>query len=192
MLSINSTPKCILNLSLFILLLGGLKPTPISAQEKKLNAGIELDILPFATGGYFAGAFIGKDRFRIRALTASVNKPDWSINKDFRKNHIQAYALLLDIYKNKDWKGLWIAGGLVYWQSSIQSKQQLQTAQFSNYLLNGSMGYQIKLGEHFYLGPWAGISLRIAGNTAVSVDQYSYTLPILNPEASLKVGYIWN
>lgn len=190
--STNSKSKCFLKITLFILLLTGLTPTPISAQEKKLHAGLELDILPIATGGYFAGGFIGKDRFRIRALTASVNKPDWSINKDFRNNHIQAYALLLDIYKNKDWQGLWIAGGLVYWESSIQSKQLLQTAQFNNYLLNGSLGYQIKLGEHFYLSPWAGISLRIAGNTAVSVDQYSYTLPILNPEASLKVGYSWN
>jgi hypothetical protein len=47
-------------------------------SEKKWNFGIELDALPYATGGYFAGAWIGKDQWRTRALLADVNLPDFN------------------------------------------------------------------------------------------------------------------
>ncbi len=174
-----------------ILLVSILKSNPVAAQQSKIRAGLELDLLPYATGGYFACGFVGIEQFRVRALTASVNKPNWSINNNYRNNHIQAYALVLDIYQNKDWKGWWLGGGIVYWQSNIQSKELLETAHFSNFLLNGSLGYQIPLGKHFYASPWAGISLRVAGNKNVPVDQYHYTLPFINPEASLKLGYRW-
>jgi hypothetical protein len=162
------------------------------AQKNKepFNAGAELDVLPYATGGWFAAAWGGKDQWRIRALYASVKKPDFTTKKGFTNHHINAYALLADRFLKKEWKGWWIGGGFVLWNSSIQTDAKIQTATFTNYLLNGSTGYNIQLNKHIYVSPWAGISVRAGGDTNVTVDNELYTLPFFNPEASLKIG-IW-
>lgn len=164
----------------------------VQAQEKQaatIQFGLELDALPYATGGYFGGAWIGKDAWRVRALTAFVKKPDWSTKSDFSNHQVHAYALLLDRFLKKDWKGWWIGAGVVYWNSTIQTDAKLQTAKFNNYLLNGSLGYNFTLYKHLYLSPWGSLSLRVAGDKNVAVDNKSFTLPVINPEASLKVGY---
>lgn len=162
----------------------------IKAQEK-IKAGIELDALPYITGGYFGAGFLGKGHWRVRALTASVNKPDWSINKNFSNNHVDAYALVVDRFFKKDFSGFWLGAGQVFWKSKIQTQARQQTAKFQNTLLNGSLGYNLKLNKHFYISPWAGMSLRVAGDQKTPVDKTSYTLPLLNPEASLKLGVMF-
>ncbi|HQR94726.1 MAG TPA: hypothetical protein PLZ97_15345, partial [Sediminibacterium sp.] len=107
--------KIYLVLALFCL---GINAEAQSNQSKKLEGGLELDVLPFATGGYFGAAWMGKDLWRVRALTAFVKKPDWSTKSGFSNHQITAYALVVDLFLKKDWKGWWIGAGLVYWNSS--------------------------------------------------------------------------
>jgi hypothetical protein len=154
-----------------------------------VNFGLELDALPYLTGGYFAAAWAGKQHWRLRLLTAGVNKPDWSTPAGFTNHHITAYAAVVDYFLKPEWNGWWIGGGPVYWSSTIQTDAKLQTAQFKNLLLNGSIGYNLRLPGHFYLSPWAGLSIRVAGDTDVPVDNTTFTLPLFNPEASLKLGW---
>jgi len=177
------------NLILLVLLVAQVLPgSAQKAEHSAWSLGIELDALPYLTGGYFVAGWVGKDQLRLRALTANVNKPDWSTAEGFTKHHVQAYALVADYFLKSDWRGWWIGAGPVYWKSSIQSDLQLETARFENLLLNGSLGYNWKLMNHLYLSPWAGLSIRVAGDTDVPVDNKRFTLPLFNPEASLKVG----
>ncbi len=165
-----------------------------SAQTKKstpLQGGVELDVLPYITGGYFGAAWVGKNNWRIRALTATVNKPDWSTKKGFVNHHIEAYAVVADYFFKPEWKGFWLGGGLVHWTSTIQTTAQQQTATLKNVLVNGSMGYHFSLGKKIYLSPWGGLSFRIGGDKNVAVDNQRFSLPVINPEASLKLGYIF-
>lgn len=174
--------------TLLALLLTGLA----SAQKPdstRLAMGLELDFLPYATGGYFAGAWVGKGHVRVRALTARVHKPDVVVKKGFTHNHVTAYALVADYFLKKEWKGWWVGTGLVYWSSSIQSDARLSTVPYENYLLNGSLGYNIPLSQRFYLSPWAGLHLRLAGDKHFMVDNKEFSTPLLNPEASLKLGW---
>ena len=156
--------------------------------KKKLQAGIELDALPYATGGYFGAAWIGKDHVRLRVLTAGVNMPDFITKDGFTNHRITSYAIVADYFLKENWQGWWAGAGLVYWKSSIQTDARLQTAHLQNYLLNGSIGYNIPLYKKIYLSPWAGLSIRTAGDKNVVVDAKRYTLSLLNPEASLKIG----
>jgi hypothetical protein len=158
------------------------------APVKKLNAGVELDVLPYVTGGYFAAVWAGKSHVRVRTLTANVNKPDLFVKKGFTNNKVTAYALLGDYFLKEGWNGLWAGTGLVYWKSSIQTDAKLSTAHFENWFINGSLGYNFKLGRRFYVGPWAGMHVKIAGDKNVDVDNKTYTPPLLNPEASVKLG----
>ena len=155
---------------------------------KKIDAGVELDLLPYLTGGYFGAAWIGKNHLRARVLTANVNKPDLFVKEGFTNNKVTAYAILGDYFLKEDWKGWWAGTGMVYWKSSIQTNAKLSTAHFENWFLNGSLGYNFKLSKSVYVGPWAGLHLRIAGDQNVPVDNKIYNPPLLNPEASVKFG----
>lgn len=176
--------------SLCILLLFVVLQQAQAQKTTSLSAGAELDLLPYATGGYFAAGWVGKQQWRLRVLTADVNKPDWSISRNFRNHHITAYALVVDYFLKPGWKGWWIGGGPVYWKSTIQSDALQQTASFHNWLLNGSLGYQLPVYKKLYCSPWAGLTIRTGGDRNVPVDTKTFTLPLLNPEASFKIG-IW-
>jgi len=160
-------------------------------KDPVVHGGFELDALPYLTGGYFIGGWVGKNHLRLRGLTASVNKPDWTTPKGFSNHHVTAYAVLADYFLKPGWEGWWIGAGPVYWNSTIQTNAKIQTARFANVLLNGSMGYNWKFLQHFYLSPWAGLSLRISGDKNTLVDNRPFTLPLFNPEASLKLGFIF-
>ncbi|MES2647082.1 MAG: hypothetical protein V4717_09425 [Bacteroidota bacterium] len=181
-----------LRVCFFILVL--LSTYHVNSQDKvvaKWHLGIEADALPYATGGYFAAIWAGKKHVRVRALTARVYKPNFITDKNFINNNITAYAITTDYFFKPNWKGLWLAAGLVYWKSSIQSATSPEIANFNNGLVNGSAGFNIRLYKHLYLSPWAGISTRVAGDKNVVVGNKAFHQPFFNPEASLKIGFYW-
>jgi hypothetical protein len=157
-------------------------------QISKWNFGLELDALPYATGGYFGAGWVGKNKWRVRVLLADVNKPDFTTKDGFTNHHIKAYAVILDRFLKDNWKGWWIGGGPVYWKSNIQSDSSNATKNFDNLLLNGSLGYNFTIYKNIYISPWAGLSLKVAGNDEFILDNKEYNLPLLNPEASIKFG----
>lgn len=161
----------------------------IWAQNQPVSFGLEQDLLPYATGGYYAGVWAGKSHVRGRALLAHVHKPDFITPDGFTNNIVTAFALVGDYFLKSNWSGWWLSGGLVFWDSSIQSNQQLSTVTYQNTMLNGSLGYQWKFYKNFYLSPWAGLHLRVGGAKTVTVDGMSFDTPLLTPEASLKVGW---
>ena len=177
-----------------LLLLLAVCTTSLQAQQidDRLSFGIEHDFLPYITGGYYAGVWVGKSHFRGRILMAHVHKPSFITPDGFTNNTVTAYAFVGDYFLKENWSGWWISGGLVLWNSSIQSDQQLSTVTYNNTMLNGSLGYQWKFYRNFYLSPWAGLHLRIGGAKTVTVDGKSFDTPILTPEASLKLGWYFN
>lgn len=159
-----------------------------AATNTKWNFGLELDVLPYATGGYFGAGWVGKGQWRGRALFADVNRPEFVTKDGFTDHHIQAYAVLLDRFLKDNWKGWWIGGGPVYWKSDIRSDSSKATKNFDNLLLNGSLGYNFTIYKNIYVSPWAGLSLKVGGNDEFILDGKEYNLPWLNPEASVKFG----
>lgn len=164
----------------------------VFSQEEPSNrftAGLEQDVLPYVTGGYFAGIWAGKGHIRGRALLVRVHKPDFILPAGFSNNRVTAIALVGDYFLRKNWKGWWAGAGIVYWKNTIQTDAHIQTASFDQYLLNGSLGYSWKFWRNFYLSPWAGLHLQIAGDKEVPVGGKIFHPPLLNPEASLKFGW---
>lgn len=153
--------------------------------------GVEQDVLPYLTGGYYAGVFAAKGHIRVRALMAQVRKPGIIVPDGFTDNWVTAYALVGDYFLRDDMSGLWISSGIVHWASTIRAENADPRTAYANWLLNGSMGYNVRLGKNIYLSPWAGLHLRISGDKTVSVAGKSFDTALLNPEASLKVGYVF-
>lgn len=157
--------------------------------QKTVSAGVELDVLPYLTGGYFGAVWVGKGHVRARALYAKVNMPDFIVKDGFTNNTIRSFAIVGDYFLKEEQEGFWFGGGMVLWDGKIQSDLQLETASYQNYLLNGSLGFVWNLGNKFYLSPWAGLSVRVGGDKTVAVDDDSFKPRLLNPEMSLKLGY---
>mgnify|MGYP000005531029 CR=1 FL=1 len=157
--------------------------------QKTVSAGVELDVLPYLTGGYFGAVWVGKGHVRARALYAKVNMPDFIVKDGFTNNTIRSFAIVGDYFLKEEQIGLWFGGGMVLWDGEIQSDLQLETASYQNFLLNGSIGYVWNLGNKFYLSPWAGLSVRVGGDKTVAVDDDIFEPRLLNPEMSLKLGY---
>jgi hypothetical protein len=173
---------------LFVFLSGGLAGFAQTDSTTRLNIGIEQDALPYITGGYFAGAWAGIGHIRVRAITARVHKPDFIIKKGFTNNRVTAYALLADYFLRKGWSGWWAGSGIVYWKNTIQSDQKAAISGFDTWLLSGNVGYNFKLYKHLYISPWAAMHIRIGGASHVVVDGKTFKPPLLNPEASVKLG----
>lgn len=163
---------------------------PIDSTSRHWQAGAELDVLPYATGGYFAAGWVGKKQLRLRSLYAVVNKPSFLLPDGFAAYKIQSAAVLVDYFRKPNWQGFWVGAGLVYWNNELRTDANHSTGHFDLWLANGSMGYHWRLGKRFYISPWAGMSMRVAGAKAVAAGPLSYKPPFLNPELSVKGGII--
>jgi hypothetical protein len=157
-------------------------------DKNKINIGTEQDFLPYATGGYYGSVWAGKSHLRFRALTARVKKPDVMVPDGFTNNWVTAYAVLGDYFRKENWKGWSISCGFVYWKNSIELSTGSDTENYDTYLLNGSLAYTFTVYRHFYIAPWAGLHLKVGGADEVNIDQQSFTTPLINPEASVKIG----
>lgn len=175
------------------LILGCLLATTAIAQERKtenrFTAGLELDVLPYATGGYFGAFWAGQGHWRGRLIVAKATKPDLLLPENFSENHIRAYAVLADYFFQPDFRGWWLAAGLVHWDADIRHDPDQRSGGYKIYLLSGGAGYNWKFYRNFYLSPWAGLHVRVAGDGEVAFPSRAYKPPVLNPEASLKVGW---
>jgi len=163
--------------------------TDVHGQQtsQPVSFGVELDVLPYATGGYFGAAWVARGPYRLRGLHARVHMPEFVVEDGFTNNNIDAFALLVDRFPESN--GLWFGGGMVYWRGDIQSDARIETTDYDSYLLNGGMGYVYYLTRHLYASPWAGLSIRMGGDADVVVDGQKFEPPRLNPEASLKFGW---
>lgn len=180
-------------MKLIVLILGCLLTTAIFAQEKtaenKFTAGFELDALPYATGGYFGAFWAGQGHWRGRLIVARATKPEFLLPDGYSDNHIRAYALLADYFFQPDFRGWWLAAGLVHWDAEIRYDPDRRSGAYKSYLLSGGAGYNWKFYRNFYLSPWVGLHVRIAGDDHVAFPTGTYKPPMFNPEGSLKVGW---
>ncbi|MCB0602502.1 MAG: hypothetical protein KDC28_14790, partial [Saprospiraceae bacterium] len=79
-----------------LLLWIGLQQVVTGQADAKFHVGIEQDVVPYATGGYFAGVWLGRGHWKTRLLHVKATKPDFLLADGFTDNVIKAYAIVLD------------------------------------------------------------------------------------------------
>lgn len=178
----------------YILILAFLSTVASYAQGDKSSGrsvaiGVELDALPYITGGYYGSLWVGHNQMRYRAVVASVTTPDFMVKEGFTNNEIQAYAFIVDYFFNPNFEKWWIGAGMEYWDGSIQTDAEQETATYSQTVFTVGGGYVWKFHKNFYLNPWAAFHVRVAGDREVSVDDKVYEPSAFTPEASLKLGW---
>ena len=179
-------------LIILILLANSFIPKHLNAQSenKRFHLGIELDALPFVTGGYFGAMTIGTQKLRGRLLYTKVNMPSFITPSQFNYHRVHSTAVLVDyFFKDMSQNGFWLGLGIVRWNSSIREKSSDITKEFDTYLINGSLGYLYPIWKRFYISPWAGMSIPLNASAPVKIGNSIYQRPFFNPEASIKIGF---
>jgi hypothetical protein len=165
-----------------------------ATESRSWKLGTEVDVLPYAMGGYYGSAFLGHDGWRFRGVAARSDTPSFLVTNGFEKKRTDAYALLADRFfgsKRTQLKGFWVGGGGEYWQSRIRQAKASDFTHYDNFVLTAGGGYVWKLSNHFYLNPWSAMHVVVAGDRNIIVSGRMYQQPRLTPEASLKFGCIF-
>ncbi len=153
----------------------------------------ESDPLPFILKGWVAALAVGSETWSVRILDARVDKPQWLLPSSVDNNRIHSDAILLDYsipsvtFLKTD--GMALSVGLVRWAGTIRNKELDETRAYVCELVSVGGALFYFLDSHFYLSPWAGLHLLVAGDRELSFSHGSYSIPRLNPEASVRIGY---
>ena len=160
-----------------------------SVKKSKLNAGLEVDVLPYLTGGYYGSIWLSHNHLRYRAVLTQVTTPEFMLDEGFTNNDIKVYAVIADYFFKPEVDKFWVGMGVEYWKASIQTDLKGDQGRYNNTMFTLGGGYVWNLGKHLYLNPWVAIHLRIAGDSEVAVDEKIFKPAAVVPEGSLKIGW---
>lgn len=159
-----------------------------ASDSTKSEFGVELDAFPYLSGGYYLSGWVGKDKYRVRGIVASVNVPEFAVESGFKDNKLKAYALVLDYFPKPDFVGFWLGGGMEIWDSEIKSKDTNEISSYNNYVLTVGAGYTWYFHKNFYLNPWGAVHGLVGGDKVVDVGASVYEPRKITGEVSLKIG----
>ncbi len=162
------------------------------AGEGRWRFGTELDVLPFATKGYYGSFFAARDAWRIRGVAARSSVPGFMVKEGFNDKRTDAYAFLVDRFLGRKrvlQQGWWLGGGVEVWKNRIRAEGYSEYTHYNNLMLTAGGGYVWRISRHFYINPWAGAHFAVAGEMAPVVSGQTYKQGRFVPEASVKVGF---
>jgi hypothetical protein len=178
-----------------VMALAILLPCVVRAQDAdprrtRTTVGIELDALPYISGGYYASAWVGRDRVRVRPVVTSTTLPSFVVQDGFTEANLDVYAMIVDYFFRERFEGAWIGVGVEYWKNGIENESNGGTAEWNNRIATVGGGYIWRLAGNFYLNPWGAGHLVVGGPTQISAGGARYSPKRFTPEVSLKLG--WN
>jgi hypothetical protein len=163
--------------------------------KTKQTIGVAIDLLPPVMSamtnnfGYSAQLWFGYNKLRMRGVVAGFYMPDKMMgNDDFKNLKMTASALILDYFKNYNFKGWWIGAGFELWNNSITSKIDSKNYSFNNYVATAGGGYIFKVYKNLYVEPWGAVHY-VLNNEKATAATTEYKTKKFQGEVSLKVGW---
>lgn len=158
----------------------------------KIYFGLELDALPYISGGYYGSVWGKIDNFRIRPVITELTQPEFVVDNNYKELKTKAYALLVDYVFSTDGNidnKFWVGTGIEYWDNSIMEKSSGIKKSFANFYYTLGGGYIYKFWNNFYINPWIAFHVKIAGDSKVNFVNNNYSPSAFVPEGSIKIGY---
>lgn len=163
-----------------------------TVESPKYTYGIEIDALPYVTGGSYISSWFGCERYRLRLVLSDVNIPEFIYSDDFKDWNSKAGAIIFDYFWNpqkQPLSGPWIGFGLEHWDNEIVEKSSGAKAHFDQEVLTVGGGYVHYLSKHCFINPWIAGHLRLNGDSKIQVGSKTFENKPLQFEASLKLGW---
>jgi len=164
-------------------------PPAAAPQRPKTVVGFELDALPYLSGGYYASAWLGRERVRIRPVYTKTTLPGFIVPDGFANADLEVYALIADYFFADDFRGFWLGAGAEYWKNSVENSANGGVARWHNTIATVGGGYLWYFAGNFYLNPWAAGHAVVGGPMRVTVGGAAYNPSRVTPEVSLKIGW---
>jgi len=166
----------------------------LNGQERHpLSAGTEIDVLPFATGGYYLSAWGGVGNLRLRVVITKVYPPGFVMPDGMTNLKTDAFAVIADYFpwrgEQKQYSGLWLGAGIEYWMNNIEEKGTGITGEYNNLILTAGTGYIIPVYSGLYINPWAAIHFPVTGMADKMIGSTLIKQKKLMAEVSLKIGW---
>ena len=184
------------HLLLIAVLLFGVASVTAQEPDKGRNwtFGTELDVFPYATGGWYASLFGAYENIRLRSVVAQSNLPGFVRDEGINEQRVQAYAGIIDFVFGRDNRGptfdqWWLGFGYERWETTYVSADGM--ADVSTNVLTVGGGYIWKFWKGFYLNPWVAAHVSIDNTEPIQVGSITTTPPGVLPEASLKIGWMF-
>jgi hypothetical protein len=162
---------------------------PIDSLSLYSTAGVELDALPFITGGYYGSCWYGIDHVRFRGVITQTTIPEFVVPAGFKNNRLNVAAFIVDYFPRQNLQGWWIGSGLELWNATIEHDKEQGASSYSNTIFTVGGGFVWTFYKNFYLNPWTAVHLLVAGNRHVPVGSTIYDPPLFTAEVSIKVGW---
>ncbi len=183
----------------YILVLISMVNSNINAQTDTLKSnktiGVAIDLLPPVVSamtnhfGYSAQLWYGYNKIRVRGVIAGFQMPNKLMgNSDFKDMRITATALIVDCFKDYNFKSFWLGAGFELWNSSITAKIDNRNHHWNNYVATVGGGYIYKVYKNFYIEPWGALH-GVLNDEKVSVGSKTFKPKKVQGEVSLKVGW---
>ena len=170
--------------------------TPAEAQEivpgtvsPRTTGGVELDVLPYVSGGYYVSGWIGHDRIRVRPVVTRTSLPEFVVQDGFENADLDVYAVIVDYFPRAGFRGVWVGAGVEFWRNAIANASNGGTAEWDNTVATVGAGYVWKFAGNFYLNPWAAAHVVVGGPTSVNAGGATYSPKRFTPEVSVTVGW---
>jgi len=163
----------------------------VADEQSKLTMGLEIDVYPYISGGYYASIWLGfkEQKQRIRPVISKFDTPEFMNADGITLNTINSYAVFTDYFFKPGFEKFWIATGIEYWDGIAQKNKSTNPAKYAQWIFTLGVGYVWKYYNNFYLSPWLAGSIRIAGDEEVQFGEDVSKLPLITPFFSLKLGW---
>jgi len=156
---------------------------------RRTTVGVELDALPYVSGGYYMSGWIGHGRIRVRPVATKTTLPSFVVQGGFKNADLEVYAVIVDYFPRHGFRGFWAGAGAEYWRNNIENASNGGTARWDNAVATIGGGYVWNFAGSFYLNPWAAGHLVVGGPTGVNAGGSIYSPKRFTPEVSIKLGW---
>jgi hypothetical protein len=157
--------------------------------EKKTTFGLEADVVPYILGGYHGSVVVGNNQWRFRGVYVGLTTPNSLLDDGFIDNKIRVGAVIIDYFFQPNWKKFFISTGFEYLSGNLSHEQATSTSNYNGVLWTAGAGYVWKFHKNFYLAPHVAFTLRVSGDSQVSLDTFTQSIPSFQPEGVLRAGW---
>jgi hypothetical protein len=178
-----------------LLLAEALLAVPLRAQDRTpapvrgMSVGVEADLLPFLTGGFYGSLWSAHGSVRLRGVVSRVYVPEFAVPDGFRDQRVDAIAVIADYVPAREVQGIWVGAGLEYWNTEIGVEGSSEETTFGSLVATAGVGYIFPLGGGVYLNPWGAAHVLLSWGRDVQVGTTNFTPQPITGEVSLKLGY---
>jgi TolB-like protein len=166
------------------------KRQPNSPSILKFNTlGLEIDAIPFATGGYSGSIWYGHNKVRFRGLFAKINTPDIFWRDGFEKDSSRVYALNVEYFFESNFRGFWVATGIQYWKGSLGHENEIKRGEYEFSTASLSCGYVWNFFSNLYLNFEGGLYFYVLGDKETQVGNRTAFFDDVGPIISVSLGW---